>query len=560
MKTLRMIGMALFAVLMCVNFASCSNDTEEIFAQECEIRLTNEITPSRVTSLDYQSTQIVTGQQVGVTITGAKSEHNNIAWSVGNNGTLTNISTPVYFSNGQATITAYHPFNNDWNENTTYTFSVNTDQSSEENYRNSDLLWATATSSKTEDAVPLTFSHMLTKINVILTSDDIADLSGATISICGTNINTDFNPSTGALTNAASANITDIKAGVTTASVKTASAIIVPQTIDGNTKFIKVTHNDKTYYYALPAEGKTFESKHSYSYTLKLTETLVAISVIENIDNWIDEENSGIANEAQTLPQIDGEIFHAKITTLLDGSKIKKIIFKTNYTPETTATEISEGIEAVNDNGVITIHINAPSAQITSGKYMFTGLFGLQSIEGFGLLETSAMTNMDGMFAECNELTSIDFSNLDTSNVTSMEQVFSTNAALTSLDLSKFNTSKVTNMCCMFCALPFTSLDVSNFDTSNVTTMNQMFIFSAMTSLDLSNFDTSKVEDMTYMFSSCTNLSSIKMMGDVSNVTTVLDMFDGVKEGGTFYYNEAYDYSKILAELPESWTAIPVSE
>ena len=521
--------------------------------------MTSEITPSRVASLDYQSTQIVAGQKVGVTITGAKSGHNNIAWSVGDNGALNNTSTPVYYGNGTATIIAYHPFNDDWDENTSYEFSVSTDQSSEESYRNSDLLWATATSSKTGTAVPLTFSHMLAKINVTLTSDDIADLSGATISICGTNINTGFNPSTGTLSDAASVNVRDIKAGVTTASAKTASAIIVPQTIAGNEQFIKVTHNNKTYYYALPVEGKTFVSKHSYSYTLKLKETLVAISTTENMDNWIDEENSGIANEAQALPQIDGEIFQSKITTLANNN-ITKIIFRTNSTPESTATEISEGIKAVYDNGVITVHINASSAQITSGKDMFSNLNNLQSIEGFSLLETGAMTNMDGMFAECYELTSIDFTNFDTSNVTSMVQVFSTNTKLTSIDLSNFNTSKVTDMSAMFCACICSSLDLSNFDTSNVTTMNQMFIFSAMTSLDLSNFDTSKVENMNSMFNYCENLNSVKMMGDVSNVTTVLDMFDGVKEGGTFYYNEAYDYSKILAELPESWTAIPVRE
>lgn len=558
MKKNKLFGLALLAIMS--SFTACTNDAEEMLSQESEIKLTSEITPaSRVTSLDYQSTQIISGQQVGITITGAKAEHKNVAWEVGENGTLTNTGTAVYYGNGTATITAYHPYNTEWT-GTNHEFSVNTDQSGETNYRNSDLLWATATSTKTGNAVPLTFSHKLAKINVTLTSEDIADLSGATISICGTNINTAFNPSTGDLSVASSTNVSDIKAGVTTTSAKTASAIIVPQTVAGNTQFIKVTHNSKTYYYALPAEGKTFESKHSYSYTLKITEALVGILITENIENWIDEDNTGIANESEALPQIDGEVFQAKLTTLSDIYSITKIIFKTNSTPETEATEISEGVEAVNDNGVITVHINASSAQITSGKNMFWNFSNLQAIEGFSLLETGAMTNMDGMFGECHELTSIDFSNLDTSNVTSMEQVFSTNNKLTSLDLSNFNTSKVTSMCGMFCALPFSSLDLSNFDTSNVTTMNQMFIFSQMTSLDLSNFDTSKVEDMASMFHYCENLNSIKMMGDVSNVTSVLEMFDGVKENGTFYYNQAYDYSKIIEVLPSSWTAIPVTE
>ena len=36
MKTLRFIGMALFAVLMCVNFTSCSNDQNTPTTEEQE--------------------------------------------------------------------------------------------------------------------------------------------------------------------------------------------------------------------------------------------------------------------------------------------------------------------------------------------------------------------------------------------------------------------------------------------------------------------------------------------------------------------------------------------
>ena len=267
MKKTKMFGWALIAL---ASFTSCTNDAEEIFSLESEIKLTSEITPSRVTSLDYQSTQIVEGQQVGVTITGAKSEHKNVPWAVGADGALTNGGDAVYYGNGTATITAYHPFNDVWNENTSYEFSVSTDQSSEESYRNSDLLWATTTSSKTETAVPLTFSHMLAKINVTLTSDEIEDLSGATISICGTNIATIFNPSTGKLS-AATANVQEIKAGVTTEEAYTASAIVVPQTVVGNTKFIKVALGDKIFYYTLSTD-KDLKSGYSHNYTLTIKE------------------------------------------------------------------------------------------------------------------------------------------------------------------------------------------------------------------------------------------------------------------------------------------------
>ena len=54
MKKTKMFGWALIAL---ASITSCTNDAEEIFSLKSEIKLTSEITPSRVTSLDYQSTQ-----------------------------------------------------------------------------------------------------------------------------------------------------------------------------------------------------------------------------------------------------------------------------------------------------------------------------------------------------------------------------------------------------------------------------------------------------------------------------------------------------------------------
>ena len=60
------------------------------------------------------------------------------------------------------------------------------------------------------------------------------------------------------------------------------------------------------------------------------------------------------------------------------------------------------------------------------------------------------------------------------------------------------------------------------------------------------------------MFANCTSLIEIKMGGDVSKVTDVFYIFSGIAKNGTFYYNSQYDYSKIIAELPSTWTAIPL--
>ena len=308
-KTLRTL---LFALLASATFCACGGGSEEVPSlpptptppapapkpevKQTEVKLASIITPpSRGTNLNQQSTQIAANQQVGVTVTGAKTAHNNVAWKVGANGAMTNTGSTLYYGTGQATIKAYHPYNQEWSGQSA-TFSVAKDQSTDAGYLGSDLLWATATSAETTEAVVLNFTHKLAKINVTLTSSDFSDLSGATISICGTNLNTGFNPQTGALA-AATANKANIKAGVTTANAYTAAAIIVPQTVGAATELVKVTYGGKTYAYPLPA-AKTFESGKSYSYTLDIKEKLVVLTLVASkITNWQNENLTGSLEE-----------------------------------------------------------------------------------------------------------------------------------------------------------------------------------------------------------------------------------------------------------------------
>ena len=143
----------------------------------------------------------------------------------------------------------------------------------------------------------------------------------------------------------------------------------------------------------------------------------------------------------------------------------------------------------------------------------FLNCFRLTSIDLSGL-DTSKVTDMDGMFWNCNSLTSLDLSSLDTSNVTNMHGMFLACSSLVSLDLSSFDTSNVTNMYGMFldCS-SLVSLDLSSFDTSSVTEMSWMFNgCSSLVSLDISGFDTSKLQYADEeMFSNCTSLSSVKV-------------------------------------------------
>jgi len=317
---------------------SC-NQEENLSNEQNLIRLTSSITPmNRGVSINQQSTQIEDGRRVGITIMGASQEHSNQIWIANPYGELLNTTAPIYWRENDVTIYAYHPYQENWDVNTTVKkFDIQTDQS-ETGYLESDLLWTSQTGTKSTSPIAMTFTHKLSKINVILTSEDITDLSNATIKICNTESSVGINLQTGELTQSQSDELVDIKAGVTTSHEYTSAAIIVPQTKMAGTKFIDITHNGNSYYFTLP-ENKEFKSGYSYSYTLKINKKPIEVSVVsEMITDWnnedILEEASNVytlhVNQAGSLPTLISEtdkymLSSIKITGELNGTDIRFI-------------------------------------------------------------------------------------------------------------------------------------------------------------------------------------------------------------------------------------------
>ena len=190
-------------------------------------------------------------------------------------------------------------------------------------------------------------------------------------------------------------------------------------------------------------------------------------------------------------------------------------------------------------------------ARPTSTYNWFYDMYDMTSIEGIQYLNTSEVTNMNGMFMECGALTSIDLSHFNTRKVTDMSGMFLCCYELTSLDLSSFNTRNVKSMSSMFeeCN-SLTSINLSNFNTYQVTDMSRMFSScNALTSLDLGDFDTHNVTDMSQMFNHCNNLKAIYVGDDwtTAAVTNSDEMFYGstklVGGMGTTYHDNHVDGS-----------------
>lgn len=183
-------------------------------------------------------------------------------------------------------------------------------------------------------------------------------------------------------------------------------------------------------------------------------------------------------------------------------------------------------------------------------------------------LNTQNVTTTKAMFKNSYISRFTGIEKLNTSNVTDMSEMFFRIhfGYLDSLNLNSWNTSKVETFEKMFSSEKLDSftpviLYLDSWDTSNATNMFQMFYnLLTITQLDLSNWDTSKVTNMSGMFQRCLSLQSLKMLGPTNPQADVTDMFKDIKSEGTFYYNPNYDYSHIIAQLPATWTAVPIEQ
>ena len=175
------------------------------------------------------------------------------------------------------------------------------------------------------------------------------------------------------------------------------------------------------------------------------------------------------------------------------------------------------------------------TSNITNMQGMFADCSELIEIKGINKFNTSKVTDMAAMFEKSNKLISLDLTNFDTSNVTDMENMFNCCNELKEIKgLNKFNTSKVITIQGMFQGCwKLMYLDFSNFDTSNVSNMSFMFNYCVELKeiKGLNKFKTSKVTNMQRMFQGCRILISLDLISfDTSNVTDMQFMFNECHE------------------------------
>ena len=301
------------ACAVLVALASCSND-HVISQPGAEDMLTHMSVVSSVggpktkaanTAADVQDTQFANNEVINVYLfektTGTKikdygkNSDGLIPMKADGAGKLTtddaaDNATLFYPTNGNpVNAYAYYPALSESGYNikesgTSSDFTVVSDQSDKADYRKSDLMCATKTeNAKKDDPVDLTFTHKLSKIEVILKADatsgvNTSQLTDATVKIKNVLPTIELSSiSEGTITlGNAKGSVQDItigKNGITPDATYGYAGIIVPQDITGEKELFNVTLKEGGSYTYKVSNGTTinFVSGNRYTYTLKLT-------------------------------------------------------------------------------------------------------------------------------------------------------------------------------------------------------------------------------------------------------------------------------------------------
>ncbi len=267
-------GMILLLVASLLFTLSCRRSDTLDFAPLQRVRIAPQIT--RVEGINFEE-----GDRIGLTIRPEGEVYCDNAPLTYNGSHFESESLHWYTaSDAVSTLDAYYPYNE---SGTPTTFTVSTDQSTSDAYESSDLLAAQVTGiTPTEEAVDMTFSHLMTQVVI-----DITNLSGQTIrsvSLEGTIPSASLDLSSRQVTAFADASPVAITPFEVTAGAGY-RLVVVPQTA---TLTLKVTTSDeKTHSQTFTETPLAAGSR--YTIRTELTAQRLHATLSGQITDWIDQ-------------------------------------------------------------------------------------------------------------------------------------------------------------------------------------------------------------------------------------------------------------------------------
>ena len=166
---------------------------------------------------------------------------------------------------------------------------------------------------------------------------------------------------------------------------------------------------------------------------------------------------------------------------------------------------IKSAYEEQGKGDTLTLDFTGRKIMVDDLSYLFDGYKQVKQIIGLDTWDVSHVTDMSGMFYDCQYLKALELNNWDVSKVTNMRGMFAKCHHLTNLDIRNWDVRQVRRMDYMFenCG-NLKELDLNIWDVNNVEGMTGMFYYcNNLTELHIENWDVSRVKDMFQMFAKC---------------------------------------------------------
>lgn len=261
---------------------------------------------------DIQASQFANGEKIDVFIRESTEGETTTPYEQPLVYTTEQMNPPTnkqpYFptSGNGVNIYAYYPSNKVGTDitRTDVSFTVEEDQSTDANYKNSDLMYGTPakkTVARTSSATTLTFKHLLSKVTIkLIQGAGSPALTDAVVKLKDVSPSTTLNASNGTIS-AASGETKDITVKAKTTTGLDNSAIVVPQTLA--TSFIEVTlasggvliSKDLRDDGGNPINSVVLTSGNEYTYTI--TVNLTSLDVTSTITPW--DQGPGVKGNAE---------------------------------------------------------------------------------------------------------------------------------------------------------------------------------------------------------------------------------------------------------------------
>ena len=286
MKTKNILALALLPALTVLT--ACSGDDEQTMDGRVPISLSgttqlNAFTTRSAANTEINDNYIETGQTVMVRISEASANTwTNYIYTAGANGVLTAPAQPPFYpmTDTNVDIVAYSP---SFAEGT---FNVRLDQSTDEGYKASDLLYAKKLNQeKTSAAVPLQFEHKMAKVVINARAGaGVSTIQSITLhrvmpTVTFDQVTGDVSAATGSLSSV-------IIAKEESADAVTGAALIPAQAIEGN--LITIVTNKGTATYSV--DSKVFATGKVYN--LNITVSRAAVGATTAVNGWTDTESA----------------------------------------------------------------------------------------------------------------------------------------------------------------------------------------------------------------------------------------------------------------------------